>query len=59
MYFHPYLKVFGDKDSQDLVEVLGVVPVDGAGVVARLMPDRGERRHDKVEDGNSWWKRLS
>ena len=48
MYFHPYLKVFGDKDSQDLVEVLGVVPVDGAGVVAGLVPDRREWSYDQM-----------
>ena len=50
---NPFLEVLGDEDPEDLVEVLGVVPVDGAGVVARLVPHRRERRHDQVEDGHS------
>ena len=47
------LKVFCDEDPEDLVEVLGVVPVDGVGVVARLVPHRRERSHDQVQDGHA------
>ena len=48
------MQIFGDEHSEYFIEILHHIPVDGAFIVAHLMPDFGERICDQVEDRHAF-----